>query len=53
MIVLYGLKDIIRQGKMPVQGSKLYRAIMVRSSRLCKPKWMFKIDQRLKWRKTK
>lgn len=50
MKVLSGLKDVIRGDRYAMQGSRLYAGLMVHLSRISKPQWMFKIDQRLKWR---
>ncbi len=49
---MYGLKDVMRHEAIhrgiPTQGSKLYSAVMCHLARMNKPKWMRKIDQRLK-----
>ena len=49
MRTLTGLKDVIRGNKPAIQGSRLYSGLMLHLHRVSKPKWMFKIDQRLKW----
>ena len=51
MKVLSGLKDVIYGNKSAIQGSRLYSGLMVHLARMGKPRWMHKIDQRLKWRK--
>ncbi len=51
MRILKGLKEVIRGSKPAIQGSKLYGGLMLHLHRCNKPKWMFRIDQRIKWSK--
>lgn len=46
MKVFYGLKDVVRLGIMPVQYSKFWRAVLIRQTRLYKPRWMNAIERR-------
>lgn len=51
MKICKGLKEVIRGTKPAIQGSKLYAGLMLHLKRVGQPKYITKIEQRLKWKK--
>jgi hypothetical protein len=49
MKVLPGLKNVVRGNTAATQGSRLYSGLMCHLARMNKPRWMNRINQRLKW----